>query len=400
MSPPRKRARLWLRPARRSKAGKVTRRAVWIILDSGRHIATGCSQAEIGRAEQVLAEYITRKYQPERLERELSDIDMSDVLSIYLDDCANRHANQKRFRGRISRLNDFWGGRNLADVTGASCREYVKHRGSSGGARRDLEDLRAAINHHAKEGFHRGLVRVVLPAKGPARDQWLSRQQTARLLWACWRTREVQTTSRGPDKGHKVNTDRYPLRHISRFILIALYTGTRPGAVLTSSPVRGEGRSFADLEQGILFRLAKGKRATNKRQPPVPLPGRLLAHMRRWVRQGLVKNYFVEWNGKPVQSIKVGFKRALVLSGIKGKVTPHTLRHTAATWRMQAGVPIWETAGFLGMSPDMVEHIYGHHHPDHMRGAAEAIGRHGRTNHSLVVPLAQDQSAKRKAHKD
>jgi len=185
--PPRlKSARLWLRPARRNSSGKVTHRAIWVILDGGKHIATGCAQEEAGRAEQLLAEYISLKYQPDRLERHLNDIDVSDVLSIYLDDCANRHSNQKRFRGRITRLNDFWGGMSLAAVTGSSCRQYVKHRGSAGGARRDLEDLRAAINHHAKEGFHRGLVRVVLPAKGPARDQWLSRQQAAELLWACW----------------------------------------------------------------------------------------------------------------------------------------------------------------------------------------------------------------------
>jgi hypothetical protein len=87
--------------------------------------------------------------------------------------------------------------------------------------------------------------------------------------------------------------------------------------------------------------------------------------MRRWVRLGVVNDFFVEWGGKPVQSIKVGFKRAIVLSGIKGKATPHTLRHTAATWLMQAGAPIWEAAGFLGMSPDMVERTYGHHHPAH-----------------------------------
>jgi integrase len=110
--------------------------------------------------------------------------------------------------------------------------------------------------------------------------------------------------------------------------------------------------------------------------------------MRRWVRHGAVKTYFVEWGGKPVLSIKVGFKSALGLSGIKGKVTPHTLRHTAATWLMQEGVPIWEAAGFLGMSPGMVERTYGHHHPEHMRGAAEAIGRRGRAAQSLAQSLA------------
>ena len=55
---------------------------------------------------------------------------------------------------------------------------------------------------------------------------------------------------------------------------------------------------------------------------------------------------------------------------LEGKVTPHTLRHTAATWLMQNGVPMWEAAGFLGMSKEILEKTYGHHHPDHMKAAA------------------------------
>jgi integrase len=388
--------RLWLRPARRGKDGKITRRAVWIILDAGKHISTGCAEGEADRAEQVLADHISHKYHPDRRERDLDDIDIADVLSIYLDDCAERHANQQRFRARIARLNEFWGGLSLAAVTGSSCRRYVKHRGNAGGARRDLEDLRAAINHHAKEGLHRGVVRIVLPEKGPPRDRWLTRPEAARLLWTCWRTREVQTAFRGVHKGTKITTDRYPLRHIARLVLIGLYTGTRPGAIMTASFVSGDGRSFVDLDRGIFYRLAKGMRATNKRQPPVPLPPRLLAHMRRWVRLGCVQEHFVEWNGKPVQSIKVGFKRAIAISGLHGKITPHTLRHTAATWLMQAGVPIWEAAGFLGMSPDMVVQTYGHHHPAHLQGAAEAIGRH-KGPRSLVISLAEARNAKGKA---
>jgi len=383
-------ARLWLRPARRSKTGNI-RRAVWIILDRGKHIATGCAEGEAERAEQVLAAYIAEKYDPARRERELEAIDVADVLSIYLDDCSHRHANQKRFRARIARLNEFWGGTPLSSVNASTCRRYVKHRGNPGGARRDLEDLRAAINHHAKQGLHRGVVRVALPNKGGPRDRWLTRAEVARLLRACWRTREIQTIHRGRRRGTKVSTHYYPLRHVARFILIALYTGTRPGAVMTASFVRGAGKSFADLERGIFYRLAEGRRATNKRQPPVPLPPRLLAHMRRWVRLGIAKEYFVEWKGKPVQSVKVGYGRAISLARLSGKVTPHTLRHTAATWLMQAGVSIWEAAGFLGMSPAMVEEIYGHHHPAHMRGAAQAIARGKRE--SLVIPLAEPRAA-------
>ena len=60
-----------------------------------------------------------------------------------------------------------------------------------------------------------------------------------------------------------------------------------------------------------------------------------------------------------------------------GNVTPHTLRHTAATWLMQRAVPLWEAVGFLGMSPETLKNTYGHHHPDFMRTAAEAITSQG-----------------------
>jgi hypothetical protein len=45
--------------------------------------------------------------------------------------------------------------------------------------------FRAAVNHHAKEGFHRGVVCVSLPPKGEARDRWLPRKEAAALIWEC-----------------------------------------------------------------------------------------------------------------------------------------------------------------------------------------------------------------------
>jgi integrase len=77
---------------------------------------------------------------------------------------------------------------------------------------------------------------------------------------------------------------------------------------------------------------------------------------------------------------------ASALAGLSG-VTPHTLRHTAATWLMQNGVPIWEAAGFLGMSAEMLARVYGHHHPDHLRNAAGKVGSKSRD--ALVVSLEE-----------
>ena len=54
---------------------------------------------------------------------------------------------------------------------------------------------------------------------------------------------------------------------------------------------------------------------------------------------------------------------------------------------MQAGVDKWEAAGFLGMGVEMLDRVYGHHHPDHLRAAANAIG-YRRRRQSLAEPLA------------
>ena len=391
-------ARLWLRPARR-KGGRLVASAVWIIVDGDRHVATGCLKDQAGEAEQRLAAYIADKYRPSRHARDINQIDIADALSVYLEDCGPRMADQPKLERAIGRLNDYWGGKMLSEVTAAECRAYARSRGKTGGTRTDLETLRAAINHHAKENLHYGTVRVTLPPKGPPRDRWLTRDEAARLVWACWRYREQQTVHRGRQKGQLVETDKRPLRHLARFILIGLYTGTRASAIASASPYRDTGHSFIDLDQGIYYRLAIGRRATNKRQSPAPIPPRLLTHMRRWIRRGIITSHFVEWHGSPVKSVKTGFRHAVALAGLWGRVTPHTLRHTAATWLMQRGVPIWQAAGYLGMSAQMIERTYGHHHPDYMRGAAQAITSKQSQNVSLVVSLVEPENDRAKRQK-
>jgi integrase len=54
-------------------------------------------------------------------------------------------------------------------------------------------------------------------------------------------------------------------------------------------------------------------------------------------------------------------------------VTPHTLRHTAATWAAMAGVPMDEIARLLGASVTVVEKIYAKWHPEYLRRAVQAL---------------------------
>ena len=104
-----------------------------------------------------------------------------------------------------------------------------------------------------------------------------------------------------------------------------------------------------------------------------------------------------EFNGKPVGSVKKGFKTAVGLARLPGKFTPHTLRHTAATWLMQRGVPIREAAGFLGLSPAVLQDTHGHHHPDRLHGAAVAIGQKDRyvSVAETVADLTLDRNEKK-----
>jgi integrase len=121
----------------------------------------------------------------------------------------------------------------------------------------------------------------------------------------------------------------------------------------------------------------QGRAKTNKRQPTVPIPLRLLTHLRRWHRINPEAKHFVEYNGKAVSSVKTAFKSAVKLAGLGRGISPQTLRHTAATWLMQRGADPWQAAGYLGMSFEVLLNTYGHHHPDYLSDAVEKIGKRG-----------------------
>ena len=378
--------RLWLEPEERSKDGKLIHRAAWVIRDGSRKVRTGRAREDRQSAERALAEYITARYQVSRERgRDPAQIPVLDVLNIHLGDNAKEHARPEETKQRVLTLADFWQPFMLGDVNGRRCREYVAWRTqqpvrsfkrnaprfvSESAARRELEELRAAINHHRLEGLCSELVSVVLPEKPAGRDVWLSRPQAARLIRAAWRARQVMRDQ---------VTEREVGKHIARFILVGLYTGTRHAAICGAALLPAIGRGYVDLERGVFYRRAQGAKQTKKRQPPVRLSARLLAHLRRWQRLGIATHAPVEWNGKPVRSVRKGFAAAVKAAGLPtsgpGRITPHVLRHTAATWAMQNGADLWQTAGLLGMTPEMLQGRYGHHHPDFQRDAAEAITR-------------------------
>ena len=142
--------------------------------------------------------------------------------------------------------------------------------------------------------------------------------------------------------------------------------------------------------RGVFYRRADGERETKKRKPAVPLPPELHDHLRRWKRRG--QRFAVEWYGEPVTSISKGFRAVVKDAGLGSDVTPHVLRHTAATWLMQAGTDPWEAAGFLGMTVETLMGRYGHHHPDYLSGARGAFSRHRNRHRNAATEREQTET--------
>ena len=82
-------------------------------------------------------------------------------------------------------------------------------------------------------------------------------------------------------------------------------------------------------------------------------------------------------------SVRKSFAAAARAAGIDRHITPHICRHTAATWAMQQGSDIWQAAGYLGMSPQVLERVYGHHHPDFQQDVAERISGQKRDRNTV-----------------
>lgn len=328
----------------------------WVIRDGPREVRTGYGPeySELSdEVQQAFADYLTARLERPAGPRTPEGLKVGEALAFYGKEHAPHTAAPRRIGECIRALAPFWGELPVSAVTGNTCRRYVKARGvKDGTARRELGTLRAALRYCETEGYLTAAPRVWLPEKPAGRERWLTRSEAARLLNAARRL------SRG--------------RHLARFILIALYTGTRKRAILSLQWQPNTDGGHVDLEHGVMYRQSQFSRRTKKRQTPVRLPRQLLAHLRRWQRAS--RQHVVEYDGEPVREIRKAWAAAITAAGIE-PATPHCLKHSAVTWSMQRGGDMWAKASYFGTSRDTLERVYGHFHPDHQRSAVEAMER-------------------------
>ncbi|MEP2706138.1 MAG: hypothetical protein ABJQ71_11520 [Roseibium sp.] len=264
--------RLQFRKSRYSATGKLIERGKYVIRDGGKYISTGCFKGEIEKAEGKLAEYIIGKQQLQSDEAPTTENTViSHALAYYHSVKRPETMRPGSLDYYVDTLNEHWGDKPIARITPGTCREYARIREGKS-ARILLSTLRAAVNLHENDGLHSGKVNFFVPECGPPRDRFLNRDEAAKLLWFCWRHRGKQAIHKNRPGCEKAETAYYPLRHLVRFILIGLYTGSRAKTILAASPYKAPGHAYVDLENGIFYRLPFGKKTDQQTSTTQPAP--------------------------------------------------------------------------------------------------------------------------------
>jgi integrase len=226
-------------------------------------------------------------------------------------------------------------------ITDELCREYARQRlkdgRSVGTVWTELGRLRAAINWAYKRHLIDRPPYVWMPSKPASNGRALTVDEAERLVAAA------------------------VMPHVRLFIILGIATGARTGALLQ---LRWD---KVDLEsRSIDLRRPAPEDPLSKRARK----GRAVVYINDWARAALseahvgrLTDYVIEWNGRPVECIRVGFMAACKRAGIGG-VSPHDLRHTAATWLADESIDMERIARFLGHSnPQVTRSVYAK--PDH-----------------------------------
>lgn len=153
--------------------------------------------------------------------------------------------------------------------------------------------------------------------------------------------------------------------HARLYAELGIGTAGRPAAILALKWQQ------IDLNRRHVHLNPEGRRQTAKGRASVPMTRRLEAALRTaW--EARTCDHVVEHGGGPVASVKKAF--ALASQRVGFKVTPYTLRHSAAVWMAEAGVPMEEIAAYLGHTDSRTtERHYARFSPDYLRKAAGAL---------------------------
>lgn len=252
-------------------------------------------------------------------------------------------------------------------VDEGSVERYVGVRRAAGAApatiRREVATLFAALRFCGSKKGGRlidatGLDDIDLPPDSEPRDRWLTMPEVQRLLDAA---------------GEQRRGDR--LSRVERFLWLALFTAGRKQALLELTWDR------VDFETNTIHLAVPGRQITKKRRASVTIASQLRPVLERAFAERTSAHVLDHeaddmWASIQYVAIRAGFSEQKVGRGKSPKstgISPHVLRHTAATHMARRGVPLWKIAQILGNTLAMVERVYAKWVPEDAEGTVDLI---------------------------
>lgn len=379
MARPRKPPHLiWVKP-KLTADGKLRANGYWAIADGEKRIGTGYGLEYRAEAEAVRLQYEVDQLASKSVSETINergkgprDVLVVDLIRFYLE----RHQKKieakskdklRDYLNMIERFIRFWDSKTVYDINERSIKEYQnKARPGKPLADttlgREIPELRLMVNFGIKKGkceLRGHMIDWEIPPPPPPREAFYTRQEVGRLVRAAWFKRNMGMGKEGVG----IPTSR----HIARFILIAVWTGTRSEKIEQASYVETDDRPWMDVDGGIFYRGGVAdKSPTNKRAEPVRIPDELILHLRRWRKANPHTDNVIDYHGE-TGSTKGAFRR------LKNEVLPparakkcnrHTFKHTCASWLMGQRVPLDIIADYLSTTPEVIKKHYGHFSPD------------------------------------
>jgi integrase len=155
-------------------------------------------------------------------------------------------------------------------------------------------------------------------------------------------------------------------RHLRVLVMLGILTSQR------SKTLKAGRWPLVDYDEGFIrWTETDPDVADNKRIQDTPLT----PDMARWlmeVQADALSEYIVEWNGRPVGSVKTAWRALLKRAGLKD-VRIHDLRRSAATIALNAGGDIKRIALLLNDDEATVRRNYAHASPDLLLGVVRII---------------------------
>lgn len=233
--------------------------------------------------------------------------------------------------------------------------------------RKELSILFASLHFCARKGrenptplFSSTIIeKCAFPDEGEPRDRWLRTEEMQRLFAAAAKMRRGKRLSRG-----------------ERFLWLALETAARKQAILDLTWDR------VDFETNTIHYDVPGRKKTKKRRVSVVMSKALRPVMERAWREResdlVMDNKGAVWATVQLIAMDAGFGDGQPRPKAHEKpkatgISPHVLRHTAATHMARRGVPLWKIAKILGNSLAMVEKVYAKWVPEDAENTVDLI---------------------------